>query len=209
MPVQRRSREALATARLGAQFHELVDGRDPLHLHAVVVILAAEECLVGERRIEEVPHVLVLLVEIAEAGEEAPELGRHAVGRAHPDAVRLLDRHLVVGREGRDEVAREFVVHVGVDRELGLSEAEAALAGPGLRGGKESGERVLGGIVRGVRIASLQHHGDRGVERGDGIGRCRGGAGRRPVAAAPRRPPRHASRRPSGRCSSALDAGAS
>ena len=71
----------VAVADLGAELDELVGRRDPFQLHAVVAVLAAEERLVGERRVDEIPDVLVLLVQVAEAGEEAAELRREAVGQ--------------------------------------------------------------------------------------------------------------------------------
>ena len=65
-----------------AELDERVGGRHPFHLQAVVLVLAAEERLVDERRVVEVPDVLVLVVEIADAGQEAPELRCDAVRHA-------------------------------------------------------------------------------------------------------------------------------
>src|SRR4030095_15452796 len=73
--------KTLGTADFAAELDEKVGRRDPFHLPPVVLVLAAEESLVDERRVVEIPCVLVDVVEIADAGEEAPELGRKAPGR--------------------------------------------------------------------------------------------------------------------------------
>ena len=63
--------KAVAVAGFRAELDEQVGGREPLHLHAVLRELAAEEGLIDERLVDEVPGVRVHLVEIAEAREEA------------------------------------------------------------------------------------------------------------------------------------------
>ena len=71
--------ESVAVADLGAELEERVGRRDPLQLQAVARVLAAEERLVRQRRVDEVPDVLMLLVQVADAGEEAAELRRESV----------------------------------------------------------------------------------------------------------------------------------
>ena len=65
------ARERIATAELARQLEIGVGRRDPLELHAVGVVLAAEEGLVGQRRIDEVPGVGMLVVEVADRRQEA------------------------------------------------------------------------------------------------------------------------------------------
>src|SRR6202008_2159454 len=89
--------KAAAAPGLGAQLEEQLRRRDPAHLHAVVVEPPAEERLVGQRRILEVPGVLVDLVLVADAGEEAPALEAEALAERQRLEERFLDFDLVLG----------------------------------------------------------------------------------------------------------------
>ena len=73
---------ASTVADLGAELEEQVGGRHPFDLHAVLRELASEKRLIGERRILEVPCVLMLLVQVADPGEEASELRHEAIRHA-------------------------------------------------------------------------------------------------------------------------------
>ena len=161
------ARKAVAIADLGAQLEELFRGCNPFDLQSILHKLASDEGLVGKRRIDEVPDVLVLLVEVADAGEEASEFRHDAFGQRWHEAVGFLHRHRVLGRERNDEVAGELVVDVGADRDLRLAQSEAAPAGRHLVGLLESAECVLLRVPRQVRVGSLQHHRYRGIECGN------------------------------------------
>src|SRR6185503_7690594 len=67
-------RESAAARKLGAELDQEIGRGDPLGLHAVVIEPTAEERLVGKRGVLEVPGVLVDLIQIADAREEAPAL---------------------------------------------------------------------------------------------------------------------------------------
>ncbi len=158
--------KAGAVARFSAEFEELLGRRDPFELHAVVAVLPAEECLVRERGVDEVPDVLVLLVQVAQAGEKAAELGRQPVGQRGQDAVGLFDRHGVLRRQRDDQVARELVVDVGGDRELRFAQRKAALARSGFAARGKSADRVFLGVLRQVGVTPLKHRRNRRIERG-------------------------------------------
>jgi hypothetical protein len=83
--------KCVAIAALGAELDEEVRRRDPLDLHAVLRALVAEEGLVDERLVREIPGMRVHFVEVAEAGEEAPALGREPRGQRRRAEKRLLD----------------------------------------------------------------------------------------------------------------------
>src|SRR5690348_16970878 len=87
--------EPVAAAGFRAELEEGVGGREPLHLHTVLRELAAEERLIDERLIDEVPRVRVNFVEIAEAGEEPAALDREAVVERERAEVGFFDRDLV------------------------------------------------------------------------------------------------------------------
>src|SRR5215471_15897587 len=97
-----------AAADLATQFHVGLRRRDPFELEAVVLILAAEERLVHERSIEEVPGVLVLIVEISDRGEKAAEFRRQPVRRGGVKAVRFFDLDRVLWREREGQIAVEL-----------------------------------------------------------------------------------------------------
>ena len=92
-----RRRERIAVAGFRAELDEQVRRREPLHLQAVLRELAAEERLVDERLIDEVPGVRVHFVEIAEAREEASALRREAARQRERAEKRFLDLDLVLG----------------------------------------------------------------------------------------------------------------
>jgi len=112
------AREVDAVPYLGAQLDEGLGRRDPFQLYAVLCELTAEERLVRERRVDEVPDVLMLLVEIADPRKEPAELRHDAVRQRGHEAVRLLDLDGVVRRQRDDEIGRELVIDVGADRKL-------------------------------------------------------------------------------------------
>src|SRR4051794_17070027 len=85
-------RESIAAEQLAAELDELPGRRQPAKLHAVIIVLVVQEhpirqCLVGE-----IPGVGMLLVEIADAREEAAGTERHAPWQAGCLDERLLDR---------------------------------------------------------------------------------------------------------------------
>ena len=86
----------VAVAGLGAELEEQVGRRKPLELQAVLSALPAEERLVHERLIDEVPGMRVDFVQVAEAREETTALEREAAGSAMRAEVRLFDVDLVL-----------------------------------------------------------------------------------------------------------------
>ena len=73
-----RAGKRVAVAGFRAEFDEQIRRREPLELQAVLRELSAEEGLIRERLIDEVPRVRVDLVEIADAGEVATALEQRA-----------------------------------------------------------------------------------------------------------------------------------
>ena len=61
------AREARTIADLPAEFQERLGTGHPFQLEAVALELAAKKRLIRQRRVEEVPDVLVLVVEVADA----------------------------------------------------------------------------------------------------------------------------------------------
>ena len=119
--VSLRARKAVPIADFGAELEEQIGRRDPFHLQAVVAVLAAEKGLVGEWCIDEIPCMLVLLVHVAEPRKEASELRHQAVRRRRVHAIGLLDRDGILGRERDDQIAREQVIDIGGNGQLGLA----------------------------------------------------------------------------------------
>jgi hypothetical protein len=150
-------RETFAVAEFSAELEELVGGCEPLQLQSVDIVLTAEEGLIDERRIDKVPDVLMLVVQIAETREKATEFRCQAVARAGIQSVGLLDGQRVLGGKRYDEVAEELVVDIGGDCEFGFPEVEAALAGRDVAAGRETAERVLVRVLREVAVRPLQH----------------------------------------------------
>ena len=66
--------ELLPSRHFGAEFEKQVGGGDPAQLDTVVLQPRAEEGLVNQRCISEIPFMGMLLVEITDAGQEAPGL---------------------------------------------------------------------------------------------------------------------------------------
>ena len=143
---------------LRAELEEQVRRREPLDLHAVLRALAAEERLVDERLIDEVPGMRVHFVEVAEAREEAPALGREALGQRRRAEERLFDFDLVLAGDRGGQLAGKIRIDVRRERELGLAEIEAALAGTDLAAVRhEAGDVPVSGIARGVGVAAGEH----------------------------------------------------
>src|SRR6185503_8590240 len=111
---------------LAAEFDEEIGRRDPFQLHAVVVPAAAEKRLVRERRVLEIPGVLVDRVLIADRRKKAAAFQRQAAAELQRLEERLLDLDGVLRRQRGDELAAEIRVDVGRDHELRLADAEAA-----------------------------------------------------------------------------------
>ena len=164
------AREGAPAPRLGAELDEQVGRRDPAQLHAVVVEPPAEERAVGERRVDEVPGVLVDLVLVADAGEEAPGLEREAAPERERLDERLLDLELVLGGQRGDQPAAEIRVDVAGQDKLALGEAEAAPRRADLAAGRREAADLVGfGVLRAARKRALQDDGHGWIE---GIARC-------------------------------------
>ena len=109
----------------------------------------------------------MLLVHVAEPGKKASEFRHQAVGRRRVHAVSFLDRNGVLRRKRDDQVAREQVIDVGGNCELGLAQRKAATPGADIAAWRKPGDPELLGVLRQVGVSSLQHRGDRGIERRD------------------------------------------
>src|SRR5215469_12717168 len=101
------TREAAAAAGFRTELDEVVGGREPADLYAVLRQLAAEEHLVDQRLIDEVPVVRVNLVEVPGAGEEPPSLDREAIVERQRLEVGLLDVDAVVALDRGREVCEK------------------------------------------------------------------------------------------------------
>ena len=167
--------KAAAAAELGAELDVLVGRREPGQLHAVVAVLRAEQRLVGQRVVDEVPGVGVLRIEVADAGEEAAGLQREAVAERRGLDVGLLDRDRVVGMQRDVGGAAQPRIDAGGEAELGLGQAEAARAGAdlGVRRQLEAGDRVVRRVARGARVQARQDQRHRRIE---GVGAAAGAA---------------------------------
>ena len=117
--------EILAAADLGAELHEQVGRRHPLQLQAVLAVVFAEQRLRHQRRVGEVPGVRMLLVEVADAGEEAAALQREALAQAEGLEPRLLDLGLAV-LQRHVEHAAKIGTDVGGDDQLGAVHRKSA-----------------------------------------------------------------------------------
>ena len=172
--------ERVATAELARQLEIGVGRRDPLQLHAVGAVLAAEERLVGQRGIDEVPGVGVLVVEVADRRQEASAGDREAVRQSRRAEVGLFHLGLVFGRDGEGQAPGEVGVDVRRERELRFAEAEAATARPELfAAGNEALDAVRLGVVAQVGVGTRQDGGQGEAGRGLGCGRRSGHGGRR------------------------------
>ena len=109
----------------------------------------------------------MLVVQVTETGEEAAEFRCQAIACSGVQPIRFFDRQRVFGRERDDQVAEELVVDVGGNREFGLAQTQAALAGRDVAAGHESAERVLVRILRKIAVRALQHGGNGRVEGAD------------------------------------------
>src|SRR5690242_19313946 len=85
------SGEGAPSAGFEAEVEIQVGRCDPLHLHAVVGELVAEERLHDERRVGEIPGVRVQLVLVADTGKEASSLDGETVREAERLQVAFLD----------------------------------------------------------------------------------------------------------------------
>src|SRR5262249_19449603 len=66
--------EARSITDFSTKLEIRIGRRHPLELQTVVLELPAEKSLIGQRRIVEIPHMLMLVVEIPDGGKEAAEL---------------------------------------------------------------------------------------------------------------------------------------
>src|SRR6185369_284733 len=104
------ARETPPPSQFNAGVQVQIGGRQPLKLHAVIGELVAQEHLVGQRRVGEVPGVGVHFVLVADGREKAPGLEGEAVGETQGLDVCLFDFQGVVGRERSVERTAEIVV---------------------------------------------------------------------------------------------------
>ena len=164
-----------------AEFDELVGRREPPQLNAIVPELRAQHGLVGERVVDEIPGVGVLLVQVADAGEEASGLERHAVAQRGGLDEGFLDRDAVVRRQRDVGGAAKPRIDVRREAELRFGEAEAARARSDLGAGRQlkPGDRVAFGILRCARVQPRQDQRDGRIEGARCPGRRRRGRGRR------------------------------
>src|SRR5581483_1842373 len=123
-----RGREILAAEDLAAELEEKIERRHPAQLHAVVAVLIAEERLVSERPVDEVVGMRVVAVEIADVRVEPAGAHVEALGKGQRIDVRLFDVRAdlaVVVVIADRELAIEFIVDVGGERDLALAQREA------------------------------------------------------------------------------------
>jgi hypothetical protein len=163
---------------------------DPVGLHP-----PAEERLVDQRRIEEVPGMRMLRIQVADRRQEAAGAQRRTVEQALAFEQRLLDLDAVVGRDRCGQAAREGRIDAGRQPELGFAEREAALARADLATARdESLQAIERGVTRQVGIAAVQDQRDCRIEsrrrrlRATGTGgrpriRNRARGGQRPIRA--------------------------
>src|SRR5207249_1898612 len=180
--VRIRSRERAPAAQFRTQLEEQVGRGDPAQLHAVVVEAAAEERLVHERRVLEVPSVRVDLILVADRRQETAALDGEALTQPERLEERLLHFDRVFRRERRDKLAAKVRVDVRGHEELRLAEAEAAP-----RRSDFSCRRREAGDAIGVRIERAAGRG--GAAGGTGGGLRRAGRERCSWVRPRRRPP--------------------
>jgi hypothetical protein len=164
--VARTAGKRIPVADLRPEFEQYVGRRHPLDLQSVLRELVAEERLVGERGVLKVPRMLVLLVHVADAGEEAPELRHDSIGERGHEAIRFFDRDRIVGRQRDGKTAREQVVDARGEIDLRFAQAKAAPPGTRFLAELDIVERVLCRILFQVLVITLQDDGDAGIERG-------------------------------------------
>src|SRR5205823_2455794 len=114
-----RPREAAAAAGLGPELEEVLARREPAQLRPVLPELcAAEERLIHQRLVREIPVVRVNLVEIAGAGEETSALEREAVAERERLEIRLFDIDAVVPLIAALRLVEEYGFKFGGQRRL-------------------------------------------------------------------------------------------
>src|SRR2546427_13081257 len=118
MLVRRSARESPPLAELGSELDEQIGRRHPAQLHTIVVEAAAEERLVRERRVLEVPGVLVDLILVADRRQETAALDGEAFAQPERLEERLLHFDRVFRRERRDKLAAKVRVDVRGHEEL-------------------------------------------------------------------------------------------
>src|SRR5262249_4587455 len=93
-------REGVAPKHLAAELDELPGWREPAQLYPIIVILGVEKYSVRQRLVGKIPGVRMLLVQIADTGEEPASPHREPpwqAGRLHEG---FLDRQVVLGIDG-------------------------------------------------------------------------------------------------------------
>src|SRR5205823_9669182 len=88
-------REGVAAEQFAAELDELPGRREPPKLYAIIVVLIVDEDPVGQRLIGKVPGMRMLLVELADAGEEATSPQGQTPGQARRLQERFFDRQVV------------------------------------------------------------------------------------------------------------------
>ena len=176
------ARETAPAARLRSEFDEHIRRRQPAQLRTVLPELPAQERLIDQRLIDEVPIVRMDLVQIADAREKPPALDREAVVECECLEERLLDVDAVVSVDRGGDARIEIRVNVGGDGELRFTEIEAAQARAFARGGRNESSDAIGRmILRETGVIAREYHRNGGVKCGRVAGLCgyRGSRGRR------------------------------
>ena len=173
------AREIGATPHFGPQFDEGIGRRQPFQLHAVVGVTAviAEQRTVHQRRIGKIPHMRMLLVQIADTGTETAALQANAVTKAKRLEPGLLNLRRAID-SGNDGLAAPVRVDIGGQHQLSVIDRETALADALDRplavivatGRPEPGDAALRDILH-VLVLALQDQRNLGVETARRAGR--------------------------------------
>ena len=180
------AREGVTATGFGTEFEEERGRRDPLQLHAILneAGVIAEHGAIHQRRIGEVPHVRVLLVQITDAGAETTAAQANAGADTERLEPGLFDFDLTV-EHGENRLASPVGVDVGRQHQLGMIDREAAfrdafdpVAMIVAARRHKAGDAALGDVLH-VLVLALQDQRDLGVETagtgGAGDARRRGG----------------------------------
>ena len=156
MHVQRRTAGAVAisvgpreigtTPEFGTELDEQRRRCQPFELHTVLGVAVTEHRLIHQRCIGKIAGMRMLLVDVANAGTEAPGLEADTVTDRQRLEPGFLDIRLAVGH-GDDGLTTPVGIDIGGEYQLGLVSRKAARIGPLDLGREKAGDAAVGNVL--------------------------------------------------------------
>ena len=156
-----RAGKELSLGDFRAQFQEQFGRCQPAHLQAVLNQVLAEQRLVNQIIVREIPGVWMFFVLVADAGQETPTLDGEAVTQLQALEPRFLDLRFLVD-EGQIQITPKVGVDIGTHDQLGVVQGETALGMRVFACQQEARNRPL--AAGAIDIGALQDQRDIGVE---------------------------------------------